>query len=135
MATDSENQQTYTITQEGEKTIILTFTKILSEEESNHQAEEVVATIMAIFSKNPQKSFNLIIDLTKLESLPSFFTDRSRNVYTTLSKHPQLLRVAVVGANIFYKLVTNFLMTSTGKGLRIQWFDNKPDAISWLNKD
>ena len=128
-------QQTYKLSIEGENTITLTFTKILSEKESSKQAEVVVSKMMDIFGKDPQKNFDLLIDLTQLETLPSFFTEESKGTYTTLSRHPQLARVAIVGANMFYKLITNFLMTATGKGTRIQWFENKSEALTWLNKD
>ncbi|MCH7541663.1 STAS/SEC14 domain-containing protein [Patescibacteria group bacterium] len=131
MLSDNELQKTFNLKTEESKIVVLTFTKFLSEEDSDQQADLVVSLTEGVFNKNPKDQYDLLIDLTPLEILPSFITKKSREKYEAFGRNKQLRKVAIVGANLFYKVATNFLMTAS-KRSNMRWFSNKKEALDWL---
>ena len=135
MLPDEKLKDTFKLTVEEGNIVSVAFQELLSEEDSNQQARLVVASVEEEFSKNPQAKFGLLIDLTPLKILPSFLTNKSRVVYEEFAQNKQLGKVAIVGANLFYKVATNFLMTASRRGSDIKWFSKKEEALPWLREE
>jgi len=121
--------------EQNDNIIILTYTKTLEKEQSSQQAVLVVGKIESIFQKNPDMKFGIAFDLTPLQSLPGFITEKSRQIYSEFSKNLQIYKIAIVGANLFYKIATNFLVTASRRGSMIKWFTNLEEAREWLKAD
>lgn len=135
MLPDEKLKDTFKLTVEEGNIVSVAFPELLSEEDSNQQARFMVASVEEELSKNPQAKFGLLIDLTPLKILPSFLTNESRVVYEEFAQNKQLGKVAIVGANLFYKVATNFLMTASRRGSDIKWFSKKEEALSWLREN
>ena len=131
---DTNTQNTFNLEPQG-NTITLTFTQIIEKDQSSKQARLVVSEIESIFNKNTSKNFGILIDLTKLQNLPGFVTEESRQIYTEFSRNPQIYKIAVVGANLFYKIATNFLVTASRRGSVIKWFSDLEEAKEWLKAE
>lgn len=121
--------------EQNDNIIILTFTKTLEKEQSSQQAELVVREIESIFQKNPDMKFGIAFDLSPLQTLPGFITEKSRQIYSEFSKNLQIYKIAIVGANLFYKIATNFLVTASRRGSMIKWFANLEEAKEWLKAE
>lgn len=115
--------------------INLTFTEIIDKEQTAKQAELVTSKIESIFQKNPDTKFGIAFDLTPLQTLPGFITEESRQIYSEFSKNLQIYKIAIVGANLFYKIATNFLVTASRRGSMIKWFTNLEEANEWLKAE
>ncbi len=135
MPSDQELQNTFKLTQEEGNIVAVSFPELLTEENSNEQAQLVVESVEEIFSKNPQTKFGFLVDLSPMKFQPSFLTGESRVVYEEFAQNKQLGKVAIIGANLFYKVATNFLMTASRRGSDIKWFTDKKEAFSWLRKE
>ncbi len=127
-------QKSFEIEQNG-KIISLVFTKVLEKEQNDLQTKLVVEKIESIFQKNPDIKFGILFDLSPLQSLPSNITERTRQVYSEFSKNLQIYKIAIVGANLFYKIATNFLVTASRRGYVIKWFTNIDEAKGWLKSE
>jgi len=135
MPSDQELQNTFKLTQEEGNIVAVSFPELLTEEDSNEQAKLVVESVEEIFSKNPQTKFGFLVDLSLMKFQPSFLTGESRVVYEEFAQNKQLGKVAIIGANLFYKVTTNFLMTASRRGSDIKWFTDKEEAFSWLREE
>ncbi len=132
MFSEEELRQTFELETADKDLIALTFTNFLPETDSSRQANLVVESTESVFNKHPNVRYNLLIDLTPIEILPSFITKESREIYERFSENNQIRKVAIVGANLFYKIATNFLMKASRRG-DIKWFTNKQEALKWFD--
>jgi len=129
-----EIEKTVILKKEVGNLISVTFTQYLAEQESSEQANLVVGKIEEILKNNPEIGFNLIFDLSPIKILPSFITNESQEKYRGLAEHKQVRKVAIIGANLFFKVATNFLMTASRRGTSIKWFSNREEALNWFSK-
>jgi hypothetical protein len=135
MLSEQELKNTFKLTVEEGNIVAATFSELLSEDESNRQAKVVVASVEEIFNSNPKSEFSFLVDLTPLKVQPSFLTSNSRGIYEEFANNKQLGKVAIVGANLFYKVATNFLMSASRRGRDIKWFSTKEEALVWLREE
>ena len=131
----NENVQKSFEVEQNDSIIIIVLTKNLEKEQTNQQAELVVRGIESIFQKNPGMKFGIAFDLTPLQSLPGFITEKSRQIYSEFSKNLQIYKIAIVGASLFYKIATNFLVTASRRGSVIKWFTTPEEAKKWLKAE
>lgn len=128
---EKQIQNTFRVEQH-DKVINLTFTEVIDNEFTGKQSRLVIDKIESIFQKNPDTKFGIIFDLTPLQTLPGMITEESRQIYSEFSKNLQIFKIAIVGANLFYKIATNFLVTASRRGTVIKWFTNIEEAKEWL---
>ena len=124
-------QNTFEIKQSG-SVIKLTFTETIDNDQTGKQAQLVISKIESIFQKNPDTKFGIVFDLSPLQTLPGFITEESRQIYSEFSKNLQIYKIAIVGANLFYKIATNFLVTASRRGSMIKWFNELEESKEWL---
>jgi hypothetical protein len=134
MLSEQDLKKTFKLVVEEANIVAVTFSELLSEDDSNQQARIVVGSVEEVFNKNPKLEFGLLVDLTPLKVQPSFLTNDSRAIYEEFAQNKQLRKVAIVGANLFYKVATNFLMSASRRGRGIKWFSTKEEAVTWLRE-
>jgi|SRR3989344_2481064 len=134
MLSDKELLDTFKLEIINARQLILTFLKTLSQNDQDRLAKLVVASVLEIFNKNPNTTFNLLIDVTALKFLPTAITKNATDTYKGFSKNTQLHKAAIVGAGLLFKVATIFLMPAS-KRTNLQWFSNKEEALAWLKKN
>lgn len=133
MKSDQEILQTFKIELTNGSLIRIDFFQAESEEYNNgRQADLVVEGILAIINQDSNKSYNFLVDLTKMGKVSSYMSDHAKEVYTKLPQYSMLNKAAVVGKSFFLEMTVNLLMQAAGKGNSFKWFDNIEEARIWL---
>jgi hypothetical protein len=120
---------------QGDDIIRVTF---LKEEngEKNHirSVALILADIDEIVDAYPGKIFLGIGDLTPIFNKISLMSNEIREGYRKIVEHPRIKRIAILGANKFFEIATNFMFHVSSDSNRIKLFSNEKEAIEWLRE-
>lgn len=81
--------------------------------------------------RSQNKPVKLFLDLTAIGKT----TDAARRVSIDSTKDLKYDRVAVYTRSLFYKYLVKLVASQLFKFSRIEYFDSKERAISWLNEE
>lgn len=95
------------------------------------RAEAIRESVFEIYSKNPEKRYDILVDTSALSVQPRI-ASRARKIYAELAAHAQTRRVSVSGHHAFYKAVVGSVAANSGK--RIGWFSSPTLAMSRLGR-
>lgn len=73
---------------------------------------------------------NWLLDLSGITKT----TSASRKVLAKSSGHPSIRKYALVGASVFIKTVSNFILAATGQ-TNARHFSAEAEALAWLRED
>lgn len=76
------------------------------------------------------EKINCLVDISKA----GVSLSRTRAVFSDAMKHPSLNKVAILGANVVTKLITDFVISMAGKK-NTQYFNNEEEALKWLKEN
>jgi hypothetical protein len=131
---DIEIKNAYSISKKDHGLIQLAFLKnILDSDDDLRMAEFIKSDALKIIHESPDKTFDLMIDLTALGTNHRI-SRKARQVYVEILNLPQCGRLAFIGSNIFLKVMINFLIKAGGVDKRSKMFNNKEVAKKWLNQ-
>lgn len=78
--------------------------------------------------REEKKSVHILIDLTTLGKTDS----NTRKIAVDVLTHLDYDKIAFYGNNLFTKYLANFIISATGKGTKIKYFDTREKAHQWL---
>ncbi|OGY29862.1 MAG: hypothetical protein A3F35_02630 [Candidatus Woykebacteria bacterium RIFCSPHIGHO2_12_FULL_45_10] len=132
MKSDSELVGSFKVGLDEDGILILTFLHEEKDPEDNtRQSELVLGELSKVFSGEAGKQFNLLVDLTPVESA-NYVSDKSRELYLKAKMQDHLSKVAVVSSSILLRVFVLFVAQATGKGDSVKWFETKDEALEWL---
>ena len=112
--------------------IRMTFLKTTPDPENNIKlARHLEAGILEIFKANPEKKFNVLVDILLLGK-GGKISPQARKVYAGLMKHPQADKLAIIGQSMLMKIMIDFITTAANKRKKLKWFGQEPEAVKWL---
>ncbi len=111
---------------------VIFVSKIENLEENTRQIKFIEEDFLKIFSKNLRKNYNILLDLLPIKDT-GYVSNKSIKRWIGLANHKQVSRVAIIGSSEFLKIVTNFVVHTAGKRENMKWFNNKEEALKWLN--
>lgn len=134
MKTDLEIREKFNVSLDKDGIINLTFlVEELEAEAGTRLAELVRRDSLEIFNKNPDKIYDVIVDLSPLGENVSYSSKETRKIYAGLVSHKQIKNIAFAGPNnIFYKTVVSLIYLATGGNKKAKWFPDREQALSWL---
>ncbi|MCJ7827601.1 hypothetical protein MUP65_00435, partial [Patescibacteria group bacterium] len=101
-------------------------------EKSAQMAELEHQSVRKILIENPKSKYPLLIDLSLVSKRLKYMSKNARQSYVALMAEPQVVRIGLVGANVFFKVMAGFLANASGMGDRVKWFGKKSEARNWL---
>lgn len=132
MKTDEELSRTFSIREiENEIALVEIFESEPEEADNGRQADLLAAAIDKFVSKDRNKSYNFLADLTKAGTATAI-SSHARQVYTNLPKISNFNRVAIVGQSLMLEVSINLIMQATGRSSSFKWFTSREAAINWL---
>jgi len=132
METDEQIKSAYRVYVDENGFLHVTFLREMPVPEDNvHLAQAVEQSVLDILYADPQKKYNILVDLLPLGKSGKI-TSKSRKVYARILAHPQAERFAFLGENIFLKVIVNFLTSAAGVDKKMAWFSAEAEGVSWL---
>ena len=134
MKSDEELKKYFKIFVDKNEIINLVVLVIEKESECNVRMIEIVSeTLEEIFRENPQKIYNLLVDISPVGNIGSYaFPSKARKTAVQIASHKQVRKAAFIATSLFVKTVIGFIITAAGKGKNIKGFSDKEEAMSWL---
>ena len=89
-----------------------------------------------IFNEDPQKQYNIFVDLTPAGKIlgAQGFSARTREIGVQIINHKQLKRSAFISKSIIAKTIINIMIKATGKSGTIRSFSSKEEALKWFKE-
>ena len=136
MKSDQELRKTFKVFINKDDILNIAFLKELKDpEDSIRQTELIEEEVLKIFNENSQKRYNILVDLSALNrrgiNIPPA---KTRKIFTRLSIHKQVAKVAYVGGSILIKTIAGFILQAAGKSENMKWFADKEEALKWLKE-
>lgn len=104
---------------------------VVDESSQFEQGEQLFAEVESIYSKNPTKQFNILLDLT----LPHLHIDvnsfKTVLIYKRIVDMSQTHRVAVLGKSSFADVITEIAFDKI-VDKKVNWFTTRSKALLWL---
>lgn len=123
MKSDEEIKESFKLFLDENGIINLIFLKAETKPEvSVRLAELVEEALLKILKKNPKKIYNSLVDFLTLGEKISYVSKEAREVYFRAMFHKQVRNIAMVGSNIYYKVVVNLILQLTNKGKTLNGF-------------
>lgn len=90
--------------------------------------------ILKIFERNPEKKHRILFDISFLKKFISIPSSQARKTWVRVLSHEQMERIAVIGSNVTYKVIFNFVISNviSKKG---RWFTDREKAVGWLKEN
>lgn len=136
MKSDQELKETFKVFINKDDILNIAFLKELREpEDSIRQTELIEEVVLKIFNENSQRKHNILVDLSGLSrrgiNIPPA---KTRRIFTRLSAHKQVTRVAYAGGSILIKTVAGFILQAAGRSKDMKWFADKEEGLKWLKE-
>ena len=132
--TDEELKTAYRVERLSGKLARLSFLKAVTGADDDFRLAQLIdADLRKIMSDFPGMVFDVLIIMSALGS-DNRITTRARRIYAKLISEPQCGRLALVGSNIFFKTMINFIVRAANASDRMKMFNNEAEAIVWLKK-
>lgn len=131
---DRELRATRSITVEGDIIRISFNIPELNEERHVRSVALMLDDMEAIFAAHPGKNFYGLGDLTPLANKISHMSKRVREGYLRIVEHPRVIKAAVFGANKYFEVATNFIISALGKSEKLKIFKTEVEARAWLKQ-
>jgi hypothetical protein len=80
--------------------------------------------------RQSERPIDIFVDLRNMGKSSLY----SRKAAAEIIKNDKVARIALFGANIFTRTIAKFIISASGKSEKIQFFDDKEQAIRWLKK-
>ncbi|MFC1720686.1 hypothetical protein ACFL0K_00285 [Patescibacteria group bacterium] len=107
------------------------FEDIIDIEENARRAELVAADFYNIFDREPDKKFNILIDISKMNK--SHISEKANEIYRNVARREQVIKVAIIGRPGLQSRVLSFVLPfMKGEGKKVLWFLDEKKAVSWL---
>ena len=90
--------------------------------------------VKKILDKNNHKEFSLFVNLLKLAKNVSYMSSGARQNYKKMIMEKQLKKIAIVGNNIFLKVLAGFLSRAAGVSNKVKWFTREDKAFDWFKE-
>ena len=134
MKSDNDLRRVYKIdTNKDNHLVTVTFLIEESAEENNTRVTKLLLEdLETTVDSKPKIKFNLLTDLTLIPDA-NYASEESKKLYGETKVFNKYGRVAVVSKSLKIKVLVVFLSTFTGKFDNVKWFDEKINALSWLN--
>lgn len=104
-------------------------------EDITRSTEIVSETLSGIFKENPQRKYKMFIDLSKMGDIRSGFSSKSRKMGAQVALNEQIEKVAVITPSIFFKVIINFIISTSGRNKIMKLFSNREKAFKWLKEE
>lgn len=136
MKTDEELKKSFKVFVDEDEIINLVVLGIEKEPECNVRMIEIVKeTFEEIYRENPQKIYNLLVDISPVGNIGSYaFPSKARKTAIQIASHNQVRKAAFVTTGAFARTVIGFIIIAAGRGKSIKGFSDKEEAIKWLKE-
>jgi hypothetical protein len=116
----------FRIEMEGANIIIAFLTGI-------HVKKDIDAIIVHLKEKiQKSRDFNILLNIGGIEEISG---GARRALAEWISKEPCLFhKLAITGEKAKTKIMASFIITATGRGEYVKYFNNEEEALSWLRK-
>ncbi len=91
-------------------------------------------TVNDLFAKEPTRRYLVLADTRPVFEQAYLMPRAAREAFSELLRHPQIRRVAVLGANQYLTRVVEMLFLFTEKWKKIRMFRDKDRALKWLQQ-
>ena len=137
MKPDEELRKTFKIfLDENEIINIVVFKSEKAPEDNTRVVELVKEDLFKIFNKNPQKSYNVFVDLLPINKFNEYgFSSRTRKASAQIAAHNQIKKAVIITSSLLVKTAIGFIMMAARKSKYIKCFSNKKEAVSWLKEE
>lgn len=136
MKTDEELKKNFTFFLDEDGIVKIEWLIELEDRQENYrQAQLWAETANNFLNGNPDKKFNILIDLTPAGiGLMQPPPEPSREIYKKIMESPQWLKIAIIAHDPFLRVVAKFILYAAGRDETFRMFTTKEEAQEWLNK-
>lgn len=133
MKTDPELLKTFSITKDDNVILMDFFEAESNPDDNGRQAELVVAEIVKTVNKDLSKTYNFLVDMTKVGTI-HHISDKARDAYLHLANLRILRKAAIVGRGLFLEVTLNLILQSVGRASSFKIFNDREAAKTWLKE-
>lgn len=135
MKTDQELRKNFSISVEGGVIHHVIHRMEDSPQEGTRAAELELEAMHALLDAESYKEHVILINLLEVGADIRHMSAGARKIYKEFMQEPRVKRVALVGNNIFLKVMASFLARAGGIADHAKWFTSKEEALVWLKED
>ncbi|MAF24710.1 hypothetical protein CL634_03960 [bacterium] len=135
MKTDEQLLKTFEVDIDKAGYLCIAFKEAVMEDDENaRRAELLVAQAYSILDKHPEKSFQVIVDTTPMGN-KSHISDKANKLYQKFASDKRVMNAAVIGDPEIQSKPVKFFMVFAKKFIKVNWFQNKDEAVLWLEQE